>query len=146
MTVASLSGIRQIGLIGPFASTPSGEPPAAPSDGGPAWNAVVDELLRLRRLPDDWDGQGAMPPAAEHVDQAISWVQQMRRFPQAIVPSRVVPGVRGELFLEWQDESLYLVAEIAAPQRVDWLLAIPGEPNRHWVTEGTMPYFVGLVK
>jgi hypothetical protein len=136
-----------ISLIGPLAETlvtdrMNGEEASAAQPQGP-WNQLLDDLRRLRSLDADWDGQGAEPPTATNVDRALEWVEQMRRHAQAIPPSRAVPGVQGEIYLEWQCESLYLVAEIAEPARVEWTLAVPGQPNKHWVTEGPIRYFVG---
>jgi hypothetical protein len=137
----------RVSLIGPLAETPgtdgtNGEGTSSSQPQQP-WNQLIDNLLRIRRLDTDWDGQGAEPPTAANADRALEWLHQMRRHAQAIPPSRIVPGVQGEVYLEWQGESLYLVAEIAEPSRIEWTLALPGQPNKHWVTEGPIPYFVG---
>ena len=113
-------------------------PPAHPE----AWQPLIEELERMRTLGTDWDGQGAKPPAPESLSWALDWVRQMRQYRQAIPPSRAVPGVGGELYLEWQSESFYIVAEIASPGRVEWTLSAPGQANRHWLTEGRLPYFL----
>jgi hypothetical protein len=68
----------------------------------------------------------------------------MRHYPEAIPPSHLVPGTLGEVYLEWRSDSFHLVAEITAPARVEWTLSLPGQPNRHWVTEGGLPYFLSL--
>jgi hypothetical protein len=107
------------------------------------WDEVIDSLLRVRKLEDDWDGQGAVAPAVANVDSSIDWVRQMRRYTQAIPPSQVAPGVTGEVLLVWQEKSFYLEAEISEPDRVEWMLAVSGQPNKHWVTDRSVPYFVG---
>jgi hypothetical protein len=43
----------------------------------------------------------------------------------------------------WQKESFFLEAEISKPTQIEWMLAIPGQPNKHWVTNGSVCYFVG---
>jgi hypothetical protein len=103
---------------------------------------LLAELQGIRALGADWNGQGAEAPSAANVDWASDWVRQMRRYPQAIPPSRAVPGVSNAVYLEWRGTSFYLVAEISSPDRVEWMLSVPGELNRHWVTEGGLPYFL----
>jgi hypothetical protein len=141
----SLLDSPEVHLVAPL--LPNGakadpEPARDAGDNSAAWDRLIDELQRIRMLGDDWDGQGAEAPSAGNVDWAGDWVRQMRRYPQAIPPSRAVPGVVGEVYLEWQGPSFYLVAEISAPARVEWTLSVPGEPNRHWLTEGGIPYFL----
>ncbi|MBI3461648.1 MAG: hypothetical protein HY000_01105 [Planctomycetes bacterium] len=111
------------------------------------WDRIIDELLRLRSFQDDWDGQGAAAPNPANVDSAIEWVQQMGRYPQAIPPTQVVPGVAGELLLVWQGtgqgQPFFLEAEICTPRQVEWMLAVSGQPSKQWVTERDSLYFVG---
>ncbi|MCY2987013.1 MAG: hypothetical protein NTY19_03985 [Planctomycetota bacterium] len=106
------------------------------------WQRVIEELQRIGMLTEDWDGQGAEAPPRETVDWAVDWVEQMRDYCQALPPSRAVPGIVGEVYLEWQGESFYVVAEITSPARVEWTLSLPGQPNRHWLTEGRLSYFL----
>lgn len=115
---------------------------ASPASAPAAWQPVIEELQRLGTLADDWDGQGAEAPLRETVDWVLDWVREMRQYRQALPPSRAVPGVVGEVYLEWQSESFHVVAEITSPARVEWTLSLPGRPNRHWLTEGRLPYFL----
>jgi hypothetical protein len=115
---------------------------APPPSASAAWQLVIEELQRIAALADDWDGQGAQAPPRETVDWVLDWVGQMRQYRQALSPSRAVPGVAGEVYLEWQGESFYVVAEITSPARVEWTLSLPGQPNRHWLTEGGLPCFL----
>jgi hypothetical protein len=119
-------------------SGPPALPPSAPAD----WQRAIEALHRIGTLTDDWDGQGAEAPRHEIVEWAVDWVGQMRHYRQALPPSGAVPGVAGEIYLEWRGESYYVVAEITAPARVEWTLSLPGQPNRHWLTEGRLPYFL----
>lgn len=115
----------------------------------PRWNQLVDELLRLRRLPEDWDGQGASAPDAVNVHAALEWVQQMRCYPHAVPPSQVVPGTSGELMVVWQGvwhgQPSLLEAEIASPDQIEWLLAIGEETPRQWITPRGSFHFVGAI-
>ncbi|HPM80566.1 MAG TPA: hypothetical protein PLF81_07685 [Candidatus Anammoximicrobium sp.] len=112
-------------LVSPIIPSGDSEQAEMPASSGPAvWQRVIEELQRMGMLPDDWDGQGAQAPPRETVDWALDWVGQMRRYRQALPPSRAVPGVAGEVYLEWQGESFYVVAEITSPARVEWTSTI----------------------
>jgi hypothetical protein len=39
------------------------------------WHELIDDLLGLRHLEDDWDGQGAVAPQPALVDGAITLAQ-----------------------------------------------------------------------
>ena len=141
----SLNSNIDLQLVSPLISIcDSGEweMPASPLRTPAVWQRVIEELQRIATLTDDWDGQGAEAPAHEAVDWAMDWVREMRRYRHALPPSRAVPGVAGEVYLEWQGESFYVVAEITSPARVEWTLSLPGQPNRHWLTEGRLPCFL----
>jgi len=144
MASPSLTG-DPIGLIGPL--THANKAAGATSSQAEAnWNHIAGELARIRELRDDWDGQGATAPLAENVEAAVKWVQDMRGYPQAIPPSQVVPGVTGEVVLIWQKEAFFLEAEICKPTQVEWMLAVPDQSNKHWVTNGSVSYFVGSLR
>lgn len=97
------------------------------------WDAIVDELRRFCSLGDDWDGQGAEAPSPQLVDSTLVFAQTLRRagFP---CPSRVGAGPNGTVLFEWQDENLYLEAEITQPGRAEWMWIVPGQPGQHWET------------
>jgi hypothetical protein len=140
----SLLDSPDVRLIAPLVPNGPQADPDAPRNGtnSAAWDRVFGEIEGIRVLGDDWNGQGAEAPSPANVEWARDWVRQMQCYPQAIPPSRAVPGVSGEVYLEWRGASFYLVAEISSPARVEWMLSVPGTPNRHWVTEGGLPYFV----
>jgi hypothetical protein len=131
----------EVQLIGPLLPNGASTIEASRTDEAD-WKHIFQELDKIRALTADWDGQGAEAPKGENVDWAAEWVRQMRRYPSAIPPTHAVPGIAGEVYLEWRYDPLYLVAEICAPAQVEWTLSHPGQPNRHWVTEGGLPYFL----
>ncbi len=145
MASSTLSASQFI-LVGPLAAiheeSGSGQAEFANGERTEAWKQIIDQLLCIRQLEEDWDGQGAAAPAAAVVDRALEWVGQMRRHPRAIPPSQAVAGVQGEVYLEWQSGAFYLVAEIPSPTRVEWMLVLEGQTNQHWVTEGALQYYV----
>jgi hypothetical protein len=137
-----------IGLIGPLTplqgSSQAGVATSAVIE--TKWHQINDELARIRELKDDWDGQGASAPVVENVEAAVKWLREMRSYPQAIPPSQIVPGVTGEVLFVWQKHAFFLEAEISKPNQVEWTLAVSGQPNKHWVTNGSVCYFVGSLR
>ncbi len=90
-----------------------------PAD-GPArtWNDVIDELLALRGLENDWDGQGAQAPEPALVDTALAAALDFRS--SAMPPAdRAVAGVNGTVFFEWFSPTKYLEIEVTAPGQVE---------------------------
>jgi hypothetical protein len=144
MAVPALADAR-ISLASPLVveAGPSGAAPGAPADPGAAqWDRILDELRRLRDLEDDWDGQGARALDPANMDQAIAWVEDMRRWRRALPPTRVLPGTLGEVVLEWRGDTFHLAAEISSPSRLEWLLSLPGQPIKQWETDARGPWIV----
>ncbi len=106
------------------------------------WDSLCDQMVRLRDLPLDWDGQGSLAPDRENVEQASRWLADTRRWPRSVPPTCVTPGTSGEIAVEWRQNAFQLIAEIAAPDRVAWLLNLPGQPMRHWATDLRAPWMV----
>src|SRR4051794_36033988 len=78
------------------------------------WREIVDELLAIRTLRDDWDGDDAAAPAVELVDFALrlaGLLQQNGHSP----PSRASASRSGTVTLEWQDSEGYRELEITSP-------------------------------
>src|SRR5437660_968793 len=107
MAVLPISDAR-ISLVAPLTPTAvtsethcNGATSTATAD---SWEPLLDELHRLRGLDEDWDGQGAEAPQIANVDYAMAWLRQMRRQTRAFPPSRVAPGVAGEIVIEWQGQ------------------------------------------
>jgi len=106
------------------------------------WDQALNSVQKLHGLADDWDGQGARALEVPNLDQAAAWISEMRHWRHALPPTRVAPGTLGEVILEWRGESFHLVAEIANPTQVDWLLNVPGQPMRQWQTDARCPWIV----
>jgi hypothetical protein len=64
------------------------------------WYVLIDELLRIRNLQDDWDGEGTEAPPPALVDGAIILAQclQAKGYPPA---DRILAGVNGTIYFEW---------------------------------------------
>jgi hypothetical protein len=106
------------------------------------WNRIVADLERLRNLEPDWDGQGSLPVDSANIERADVWIREMRGWQNALPPTRVLPGTTGEIVLEWCTESLHLAAEISTPDRVEWLLNVPGQAIKQWESDSRGPWIV----
>ncbi len=88
-----------------------------------SWKQIMDALIDLLRLEDDWDGQGAKAPSQSLVHSSIELArmlsdpleQPMDALPFGTVPSRVVPGVNGTVIFEWQEGETYSELEVTQP-------------------------------
>lgn len=96
------------------------EPASSELAAGPirTWADVIDELLALRGLEDDWDGQGARSPDPALVDTALGVALKFRAadMPPA---ERVIAGVNGTVFFEWYLPTKYQEIEFTAPGQAE---------------------------
>jgi sulfur carrier protein ThiS len=78
------------------------------------WHSLIDQLLRIRNLQDDWDGEGTEAPHPALVDRAITLAQylQANGFPPA---ERVIAGVNGTIYFEWHTPLGYQEIEVLSP-------------------------------
>ncbi len=82
------------------------------------WDSVIDELLRMRELRDDWDGEGSVAPDKALVDDVTSyayWRKQENEF----APARVVATVNGTICLEWYINGFFIEYEFVEPGTVE---------------------------
>lgn len=88
-----------------------------PKSGGTplrGWSHLIDELLRIRTLGDDWDGEGtdALDPLL--VDGALSLAQYFQA--EGWDPAdRVLAGINGTIFFEWHGPQGYQEIEVTTP-------------------------------
>ncbi len=88
--------------------------PTHSSATGSGWSDRIDDLLRVRNLADDWDGDGAVAPEAAVVDGAITLAQYLAALgtPPA---DRVHAGVNGTVYFEWHGVEGYREIEVTHP-------------------------------
>src|SRR5213592_3863068 len=86
------------------------------------WEQVFSRLNELRSLQNDWDGQGALAPEEANIDAAAHWLSGLRSVIQA--PDQIIPGMGGEIYLNWQRSGSNVIAEIAVPTTLEWIIEV----------------------
>jgi hypothetical protein len=119
--------------IGARNGVPTVQPPVQKTveDAGP-WESAIKEITKYQHLGDDWDGLGAKAPSRELLDSAIGlgYLFYQKGVPP---PSRVVPGLEGEVIFEWQEpDGTYTDVEIVRPFFAEVIYIEPGKPAKHW--------------
>lgn len=82
------------------------------------WSSSIDELLRIRNLESDWDGEGSEAPHPTIVDAAISlamWLRSRGVEP----PGRVLASVNATVYFEWYSPVDYTEIEVISPDRTE---------------------------
>ena len=82
------------------------------------WDSIIDELLRMRELQDDWDGEGSIAPEKALVDDVTSYTY-WRKKENELAPARVIATVNGTICLEWTINGLFIEYEFVEPDRVE---------------------------
>ena len=82
------------------------------------WDSIIDELLRMRELQDDWDGEGSVAPEKALVDDVTSYTY-WRKKENELAPARVIATVNGTICLEWTINGLFIEYEFVEPDRVE---------------------------
>jgi hypothetical protein len=94
-------------LIGTHIGVPTGE-----------WDDLIDRLLALHVLEDDWDGQGTSAPDPGVIHFALRLAVQFREAGKPPA-DRVLAGVNGTVFFEWHTAAAYTEIEVVAPGRAE---------------------------
>ena len=82
------------------------------------WPDVIDQLLGIRNLQDDWDGEGTAAIDSNLTDGACSLACYFRDERWAVA-DRVCPGVNGTIFFEWHSPEMYFEVEVEEPNRAE---------------------------
>lgn len=111
---------------GTTAYTRLAESPFAPADiagtyvstGAPrvreAWGQLIDKLISIRFLTEDWDGEGSVAPDPEAVVGATKLARNLKD--QEYVPAdRVTASVNGTVVFEWHTAEGYQEIEVTSP-------------------------------
>jgi hypothetical protein len=92
------------------------ESPGSPASGG--WESTIDELLRFRNLPNDWDGEGTDAPSDELVDAALCWAKDFQAG-GITPPDRVHVSVNATIYFEWHNRTFYYEMEVHTPEEIE---------------------------
>ncbi len=83
-------------------------------DPAQTWAPLIGELLRIRNLEDDWDGEGAEAPHPSLVDGAITLAQCLEVSGTPLA-DRVIASVNGTIYFEWHTPLGYQEIEVTSP-------------------------------
>ncbi len=96
------------------------------------WPERIDELLAIRQLEDDWDGQGTPAPATQVVDSALILALLLRREGIA-APNAVTQGLSGGVHFDWQPaDGRYIELQVTIPNSAVVYVHTPGLPTKHY--------------
>lgn len=88
-------------------------------DSAHTWTQVIDELLRIRQLEENWDGEGTEAPLPSLVDGAILLAQDLKA--QGHPPAdRVIATVNGTVSFEWLTPLGYCDIEVISPNEAEY--------------------------
>ncbi len=100
------------------------------------WGSLIDELLRIRNLEDDWDGEGTEAPHPALVDAAITLAQSLEASGRPPA-DRVIASVNGTVYFEWHTPLGYQEIEVTSPLDAEF----------RWVPNGSdANAVVGLIR
>src|SRR5262249_55025328 len=85
------------------------------------WHKRIEQLRRIRSLPEEWDGEGCHAPDSAMVDAAVALVDDL--VTSGCLPAdRVLLGVRGPIVLEWHSRDRYVEIEVTSPRTAEHLV------------------------
>lgn len=85
---------------------------------GDDWPSIIDQLLELHSLDDDWDGEGSPAPDPEVVNSALSLSTRLKSEGWH-APDRALASVNGFVVLEWYLAEGYLAIEVISPTQAE---------------------------
>lgn len=98
------------------------------------WDLRLSDLLTIRRLSADWDGEDAEAPGPELVDFTITLLDYWRVSGDMPVPERIVPSPNGTVVIEWRWPDTYVEADVIDARTIEWMIAEDGREPAHDVT------------
>ena len=82
------------------------------------WSVIYDQLLEIRSLDDDWDGEGSEAPKTELVDSALMLATWLKSQGWA-APDRALASVNGCVVMEWYLSEGFLEIEVCSPTQAE---------------------------
>jgi hypothetical protein len=81
---------------------------------GEAWQQLMDTLISIRFLQEDWDGEGSVAPDANAVAGATKLALALKA--KEYTPAdRVTASVNGTVVFEWHTSEGYQEIEVTSP-------------------------------
>ena len=105
-------------------------PDRDPDSDAIVWDVALARLRSYADLEDDWDGLGAVAPAAGLPVVAECWLRWLRDRGKR-GPSRVVAGLSGTIFAEWQQPECYIEVEFLSPTEAEQFVVVDGVATIH---------------
>jgi len=92
----------------------------------------IGEIRRYALLEENWDGEGAAPPVAASLKEAVAFV---RLLPEDGALPEPMLLASGNVALYWNDSDLYADLEFLGDGRVAYFVEHPGEGKHKGVTK-----------
>jgi hypothetical protein len=83
------------------------------------WDPIIDELLSMRELQDDWDGEGSVAPQKALVDFVTSLAYRSKQRNE-LAPDRTIATVNGTICFEWYVNCMFTECEFVAPDALEF--------------------------
>jgi hypothetical protein len=96
------------------------EADASAARGRMSWDEALIKSAGLRRLGEDWDGQGASAPRQELIEGCRILLETAQRHQVLPPPTFVAAAPDGAVCVEWQWKGIRLEAEVA-DDRIEWM-------------------------
>lgn len=90
------------------------------------WQAIGREVEGMRKLENDWDGDGAVEPSGAVIDAAKGLLAVLAACPGWEVPSRVTAMPNGTISFEWDMQGGRAEVEIEKPDLAIVSFIAPG--------------------
>ncbi len=91
---------------------------------------AIDDLMQLKKLPDNWDSYGSPKISIEFIKIAVDFLRNLEYEP--LSPPFVVPVSGGSIQLEWQKDNRELEVEFLNTTTLNYLKVV----NDHPIDEG----------
>ena len=93
------------------------------------WLEREQDLARIRNYGSSWDGYDADAPDTSVINRADLFLRILKEREPASPPMRIVLAPDGSISFEWVDDNKLVQAEISDSPKVDWMVAVQGEPT-----------------
>jgi hypothetical protein len=93
------------------------------------WRQMEIDAANFRSYKDNWDGSDGVAPDARVVNSAVAFLYDLRGREDMPAPGRVSLSPEGSIAFDWLQGPALIRAELSEPERVSWMIAVPGKPT-----------------